>query len=620
MLVEGVPGISPELWAKLESYEQVRDARLVGWLPNDGGILITTRFGNTRQFHRVAAPGAAREQLTFFSEPVGSAALAPGGRPSRFAFVMDSGGSEDYQLHLYDLRSSQSRRLSYDEARHGGLLMGPDGSRLAYSSNERNGVDFDVWVTDLSGAGTEMVLEGEGYWQAVDWSPDGKRLLVMHYISVKESEVWVLDLGTGALQPLQELEGPVAYGTARFDGQGRGVYFISDQWRGVRELAHIELSPGAEPKTLFDSLRWDVEDLECSADGQHLAFTVNEKGSSQLYLLDPGGDSRPQHLETPMGLIGGLAFDASGERLAFDLETPTAPADVYVLERKRPEQRTRWTFSELGGLAGKPLVSPRHVYYRSFDRGEDGVTREIPALYYAPEGPGPHPVVVYIHGGPEGQTRPGFSTRFQFWVQELGLAVLAPNVRGSTGYGREYTLLDDGMRREDSVDDIGALLDWIGLQDELDATRVGVYGGSYGGYMVLASLVHFPERIAAGVDIVGISNFVTFLENTRAYRQDLRRAEYGDERDPEMREFLEKASPLNHVAAIQSPLMVVQGANDPRVPPSEAEQIVEAMRAKGTDVFYILAQDEGHGFRKKENRDWLDAAVAQFWMTRLGAR
>ncbi len=618
MQVEGVPGISAQLWASLDSYRQYRDARLVGWLPDDGGLLITTRFGSTRQFHRVAAPGAAREQLTFFEEPVGGATVASSSSRERFAFIMDSGGSEDYQIHLHDLRTHLTRRLSWNDARHGGLLMSQDGRQLAFSSNERNGVDFDIRVMELSGAGeSRIVVEDTGYWGVVDWSPDGRQLLVQHYISVKQSEIWVVEVSSGKKRLLQEVDEHVAYGPARFDRRAKGVYFVSDQWRGIRELAHIELSEGAQPHPLFDRLLWDVEALEVSPDGKDLAFVANEKGASQLYLMEAKEGSRPAKVHLPMGRIGGLAYGPEGKRLAFHLETPTSPADVYVLEREHPEERVRWTQSEMGGLRGEGLSEPQRIHYRTFDRSENGARREISAFYYRPAGPGPHPVVIYIHGGPEGQSRLGFDRRFQFWVKELGLAVLVPNVRGSTGYGREFTLLDDGMKREDSVKDIGALLDWIELQSELDASRVGVYGGSYGGYMVLASLVHFGDRITAGVDLVGISNFVTFLENTRAYRRDLRRAEYGDERDPEMREFLETISPLNHVDEIQSALMVVQGANDPRVPLSEAEQIVAALRAKDMEVWYVLAQDEGHGFRKKANRDWLDAAVAQFWMIQL---
>jgi len=292
------------------------------------------------------------------------------------------------------------------------------------------------------------------------------------------------------------------------------------------------------------------------------------------------------------------------------VSTPTAPTDVWTVSL---DQRTlsRWTRSEVGGLDPDRLVAPELIDYPTFDES-DGRTRRIPAFVYTPEGPGPHPVLILVHGGPEGQHRPYFSSTIQYLTVELGLAVVAPNVRGSTGYGKSYLKLDNGYHREDSVRDIGALLDWIATRDDLDASRVVVMGGSYGGYMVLASLVHYSDRLAAGIESVGISNFVSFLTNTQPYRQDLRRQEYGDERDPRMRAYLEEISPLNHVAAIRRPLMISQGANDPRVPVTESEQIYQALKRAGIPVWYVLAADEGHGFRKKANRDANSAIMTLF--------
>ncbi|MFW5660770.1 MAG: alpha/beta hydrolase family protein [Oceanicaulis sp.] len=266
----------------------------------------------------------------------------------------------------------------------------------------------------------------------------------------------------------------------------------------------------------------------------------------------------------------------------------------------------RWTQSEVGGLDASSFVEPELITYESFD----GL--EIPGFYYRAEGEGPRPVIIDIHGGPESQERPGFNTSIQYWVNELGVSVITPNVRGSSGYGKDYVAMDNGFNREDSVRDIGALLDWVAGQPELDSERVVVYGGSYGGYMVLASMTHYSDRLAGGINIVGISNFVTFLENTNGYRRDLRRAEYGDERDPEMRAHLEAISPANQAERITAPLFIIQGANDPRVPASEAEQILAAVRAEGGDPWYLLALDEGHGFAKKSNRDFQRQAETMF--------
>jgi len=279
---------------------------------------------------------------------------------------------------------------------------------------------------------------------------------------------------------------------------------------------------------------------------------------------------------------------------------PTASGDL-----------TRWTYSEVGGLDTATFHVPELIEYPTFDE-VDGERRRIPAWLYKPAGDGPYPVIVSIHGGPEGQSRPTFSSTYQMWLAKLGVAVVIPNVRGSAGYGKSYLALDNGFLREDSVRDIGALLDWIDAHPELDAGRVAVFGGSYGGYMVLASAAHYSERLRAAVDIVGISNFVTFLENTQDYRRDLRRVEYGDERDPEMRAHLQKISPLNNVADLDVPMLIVQGENDPRVPVTESAQIVEALRAQGRPVWYMNALNEGHGYRKKENRDVYQQAVVLF--------
>ena len=299
--------------------------------------------------------------------------------------------------------------------------------------------------------------------------------------------------------------------------------------------------------------------------------------------------------------------------LGFTASGPTRTGDAWTLDLASGNT-TQWTFSEIGGLDSSMFVAPELIEYESFDG------RKIPAFYYRPRGEGPFPVAIDIHGGPEAQAQPWFSSTRQYLLNEAGVAVLVPNVRGSSGYGRSYLALDNGYLREDSVKDIGALLDWLAQQTELDKDRVLVQGGSYGGYMVLAALVHYGDRLQAGIDVVGISNFVTFLENTKEYRQDVRRAEYGDERDPEMRAFLESISPLNHVDRIQSALLIGQGANDPRVPQSEADQMVAAVRKAGHDAWYFLAPDEGHGFAKKRNRDLWKRVSVLFVEQALGLR
>ena len=354
-----------------------------------------------------------------------------------------------------------------------------------------------------------------------------------------------------------------------------------------------------------------------------MAFVTNEDGRSRVYLMDTRSREYRRIESIPTGLAFGLTFSPDDRQLGMTLNLTQTPSDAFVLDLGEEPldygQLTRWTTSEVGGLDTTAFRTPDLVRYPSFDT-VGGQPREIPAWVYKPAGRGPFPVVISIHGGPEGQARPAFSATYQMWLDKLGVAVIQPNVRGSRGYGKTYLGLDNGFRREDSVRDIGALLDWIDTQPDLDASRVAVFGGSYGGYMVLASAVHFSDRLKAAVDIVGISSFVTFLENTQDYRRDLRRVEYGDERDPVMRAHLEKISPLNNVEKIRVPLFVVQGQNDPRVPVTEAEQMVAALRERGQSVWYMNALNEGHGYRKRDNRDAFQQALMMFFEEHLVQR
>ncbi len=395
-----------------------------------------------------------------------------------------------------------------------------------------------------------------------------------------------------------------------FSRDGKGVYFTSDLGSEFRTLRYADLATG-KVTPLTDHLKWDVDSLVLSRDGRYLAYVVNEDGASRLGVMDLAQHADLIPPQLPFGVIGSMDFDPAGKRLAFSLQTPAQPSDVWVwtladgklraLDRERDRAARRL---EAGRADARALPDVRRGRRQAAADSRPGCT--------SPPGAGPHPVLVSIHGGPEGQSQPTFSTNVQQWAAELGYAVILPNVRGSSGYGKTYVALDNGMKREDSVRDIGALLDWIATQPDLDAKRVVVMGGSYGGYMTLASMTHYNDRLRGGIDIVGISNFVTFLESTAEYRRDLRRPEYGDERDPKMREFLEKISPLNNVGKITKPMLVVQGQNDPRVPVTESEQMVAKMRANGGEVWYLVGLNEGHGFAKRDNIDYYQWAVAMF--------
>lgn len=611
---ENVPEVPAELIERLDRYQNTRGAGFAGWL-DDGSMIVTTRFGETNQAHRVRMPMGMREQLTFYREPISAVSPAPVAGADGFVFGKDVGGSEFWQLHWYDLKTREVSMLTDGKrSQNTTPLWSHDGGQLAWSSTARNGTDYDLWVRDMATGQARIVLQEGGMWTPLDFSPDGKRLLVIKYLSINEAYPGEVDLATGKLEMFPVDGGKAGFNGFRYTPDGEGVYYVSDEGTEFRTLRIHHPGLGIS-ESLSGDIPWDVQEFTLSDDGKHLAFTTNEDGISKLHVLTVPGHRKVALPELPIGVLGGIGFSPDGGKLALTLNSATSPSDVYVIDLAKAEL-VRWTQSEVGGLDASRFRAPTLVRYETFDE-VDGKRRTIPAFYYRPEGEGPFPVVISIHGGPEAQSLPAFNPTVQFMLDELKVAVLVPNVRGSAGYGKTYLQLDNGMLREDSVKDIGALLDWIGKQPELDASRVGVSGGSYGGYMVLASLMHYSDRIRAGIDVVGISHFGTFLKNTESYRRDLRRAEYGDERVPEMAAFHDRIAPLNNAARITSPLFVAQGFNDPRVPWTEAEQIVKAVRGNGGDVWYLMYKDEGHGFRKKTNSDYFGAASVLFWQKYL---
>lgn len=624
---ESIPTIPPALSEQLNRYQNTRGAAVNGWT-QDGCLLITTRFAETNQAHRVCEPLGMREQITFYPEPVGSVTITPASQRHGFVFGKDKGGDEFSQLYWFDFDTREASLLTDGKRSKNDVpTLSHDGKLLAYSSTARNGTDTDVWVRDLATGQAKAVVTEGGAWEALDFSPDGKRLLVFKGVSATEAYPGVVDLTTGKLEMFPVDGGKAAFGPFKFAPDGKAVYFVSDEpidgkpseFQTLRYHSPQSSDPASGTfKALSADIPWDVTDLEISDDGKHLAFATNEDGIARLHVLSLPSHTPVKLPELPIGLIGGLEFSPDGKRLALSLNTATSPTDAYVIDLASAKL-TRWTRSEVGGLDTSKFVAPTLVRFPTFD-SVDGKPRTIPAFYYRPakaSSGGKVPVIINIHGGPEAQAFPNFSANTQFLVNELGVAVLVPNVRGSSGYGKTYITLDNAEKREDSVKDIGALLDWIAQQPELDAKRVGVMGGSYGGYMTLASLVHYSDRIRAGIDIVGISDFVTFLNNTESYRRDLRRVEYGDERVPEMKAVFERISPLKNAGKIRVPLFVAQGKNDPRVPYTEAEQIAKAVRGNDQPVWFLMFDDEGHGFKKKSNSDYFNAASILFWQQHL---
>lgn len=608
LVVEGIPEIPLSLVEQVKRYTEFRGALLSSWHPVKREMLISTRFANIPQVHQVRSPLGARKQLTFFSEPPSSASYQPT-QGDYFVFSKDIGGSEFDQNYRYDLVTGDVTLLTDGKSRNSSGVWSTKGDRMAYTSTRRTGKDNDIYLVDPKNPQSDRLLttlEGGGWW-VMDWSPDDRQLLVMQYVSVNESYLWMFDAQSGdhtLLTPKGKQ--PVAYGGGVFSHDGKGLYVVSDRDSEFQRLGYLDLrSKRFTP--LSDRIQWDVEDFALSKDGKRLAFVTNEDGISVLHVLDTQTRKELKVPKLPNGLIFGLDWHSNNRDLGFTFTSARSNADVYSLDITT-NQIQRWTESETGGMNISNFSEADLVRWKSFDG------KTISGFLYRPpqKFTGKRPVIIDIHGGPEGQSRPGFLGRQNFYLNELGMALLFPNVRGSTGYGKSFLKLDNGFLREDSVKDIGALLDWIATQPDLDAGRVLVTGGSYGGYMSLAVATTYSDRIRAAIDIVGISNFVTFLERTESYRRDLRRVEYGDERDPQMREFLTSISPLTNASKITKPLFVIHGKNDPRVPLNEAEQIVATVRKNNIPVWYLMAKDEGHGFSKKPNVDFQFYATVRF--------
>jgi dipeptidyl aminopeptidase/acylaminoacyl peptidase len=609
LVAEGIPKIPASLAETAGRYSEFREADFASWHPTKREMLVRTRFGDTFQVHAVKAPGGARTQLTFFPDRITGARYQPVNGDS-FLFVKDVGGAEFFQIYRYDFATGDITLLTDGKSRNISPRWSYQGDLIAYGSTKRTGSDVDIWVvkaSDPSSARMVAQMEGGG-WEVSDWSPDGKQLVVENQISAAERYVWLIEIETGKKELLTPKSGPetVAYYSATFAKDGKGVYFTSDQDSEFQRLIFLDLAT-RKATVLTPNLKWDVDELALAKDGRWIAFVANEDGISRLHVLDATTNKEVPVPKLPVGVIEGITWHDNSRELAFTLSTASQPFDAYSLDMANGKLE-RWTFSETGGLNTSGFAEPNLIHWKSFD------DRSISAFLYKPPAKfsGKRPVIIAIHGGPEGQVRPDFLGHDNYYINELGIAVIYPNVRGSTGYGKTFQKLDNGFLREGSYKDINSLLDWIQTQPDLDAGKVMITGGSYGGFMTLAVATNYNDRICCSVDVVGPSNLVTFLEHTSGYRQDLRRVEYGDERDPKMRAFLEQIAPANKAKNITKPLFVIAGQNDPRVPASESSQMVQVVRQNGTPVWWLLGKDEGHGFAKKKNRDYQFYATVMF--------
>jgi dipeptidyl aminopeptidase/acylaminoacyl peptidase len=609
LIVENIPEISKELATKVKKYSEARGASLVALHPTKEEIIISTRFGLTNQLHSVSHPLGSRKQFTFFDEPLANASYEPT-KGEYIIYSKDVGGNEFGQLFKMDLKTLKSTLLTDGgRSQNGGVVWKKDGSGFYFASTKRNGGDRDLYYMDPNDPKSlRMILEVKGGgWGISDVSKDGNQLLISEYISANESHIWLLDVTTGIKSEVtNRKDKSIVQNRAQFSPNPNEIWLVTDRDNEFQRLASMELS--TKKVTYYTSkINWDVESYDWNDDKSKLAFVTNEGGLNKLYLMDTKTKQYNEVTNLPIGLISGIGFTKNGQSLFFNQSTADSSSDVYQLNLSS-NQVVRWTESELGEMQKEDMSTPQLIEWKSFDG------MKISGFYYPvnEKFKGKRPVLITIHGGPEGQSVASFLGANNFYTNEMGVALIFPNVRGSSGFGKTYIAKDNGFLREDSVKDIGALLDWIAQQPELDKDRIMIMGGSYGGYMTLATAFHYADRIRCSVDVVGISSFTTFLKNTEEYRRDLRRVEYGDERNEKMYAFLEKISPLNNTDKIKKPMFIIQGTNDPRVPVTEATQMRDKLKAQGNTVWYLEAKDEGHGFRKKPNVDYQRLAVIKF--------
>jgi dipeptidyl aminopeptidase/acylaminoacyl peptidase len=627
LLAEGIPPIPQTIADKVALYTDFRGYGFVGWHPVERSMLVRHREqgANITQIYWLKTPGGKPEKLTDFAENVAAASFAP--RDGKYlVYSRDVGGNEATQVFRMDLDTRQSTLLSNPDERSS-YTWSRSGERLLIESvpldktaqgGSRAQVSTTLTLVDPLKPETRKRLAElpGGGWGSYRFSPDDRTIAAQQYRTPNDSDVFLMDTVTGSRTKILPKDGAPAAGYTGFEWSldKQRLFLTTNQGGEFSELAVYDLRDKSLT-VLSKHIPWDIENFSLSADGRRILAVANNNGRDEVHLFDALTGKELARPEVAAGSIGGLDWhEVQHSTLAYSLNSPQSPGDVYTLDTATGKTE-RWTVAGTApGVKPETFVSPELVQIKSFD----GLP--VSGWLFLPDAakfPGKRPVLVSFHGGPEGQSTVRFMGRYNYFLNEMGIAVLFPNVRGSSGYGKTYLDLDNGFKRKDSVKDGGAFLAWAAQHPRLDAKRMVVTGGSYGGYMSLATAVDYSPLIRGAIDVVGISHFATFLNNTESYRRDLRRVEYGDERNPEMRAFHEKIAPLNNASSIKVPLFVVQGKNDPRVPYTEAQQIVSAVRKNNVPVWYLLADNEGHGFRRKANADFEFYATVRFLETTL---
>jgi dipeptidyl aminopeptidase/acylaminoacyl peptidase len=609
LLYDGIPE-SDAGTDLLESYLSARQATPQSFTPK-GELLIVTRFGEVDQLHLVEHAGAARRQITFLPRRIIQAAFSPDPSHNAFFYVTDPSADGNTQIFYQRMGELPARRLTDGKSVNGGAVWSNSGVKLAFFSTARDGISYDIDIAEPEqGALPHLAVSGDGgAFEPLDWSPDDRKLLIRKRVSAVEDYLYVIDLDTGQRREVDPSPSKVHIAGAKFSRDGTGVYLISDRDSEFAKLRFVNIFT-SDKTEISGRITWDVDAFELSRDGHYLAYTTNEGGTSKLNLVDlkTHQDLTSPHLPFA-GVIEALSFDRDGKRLALGLAAANQPRDAYVLDLES-NRLEAWTSSEPGPFERGKFIVPRLTQFPTFDR-TDGKSRQVPLYVYEPATPGPHPVLIVLHARDQ-EFRPRFDPWIEYLVNELGTAVLAPNVRGSPGFGKSYRALDGGLLREDSVKDVGALLVWMSLDARFDAKRVVVSGTGYGAYLALEALANYGERLRGAVELGGMTDVIAYLNDTAPYLKSQARAEFGDERDPDTRSYLRRISPLFNAERITRPILVVHGKSDPWVPVAQADQLVLRLRSRGGGVWYLKALEEGAVFETSSDRAAYYRVFAEF--------